>query len=192
MGGNISLKYAALNRHPSVKKVVAYSAPLDMRSSIAVMLKPENWLYKYYFIKNLMPKVAIKARRFPDKLDINVLNKNKNWDYRIQTFFCTINDYTDMEDFYKNGSAKNFLHKIEIPALIIQAQNDPMLTAECFQIDLIKNLDNVYLEIPFYGGHCGFMMRGDRDSAWSERRAFEFITKNEYKLADKGIIPANL
>jgi hypothetical protein len=138
-----------------------------------------------------MPKVAIKARRFPDKLDINVLNKNKNWDYRIQTFFCTINGYTDMEDFYKNGSAKNFLHKIDIPALVIQAQNDPMLTTECFQFDLIKNLDNVNLEIPIYGGHCGFMKRGDRDSTWGERRAFEFITKIEYKLADNRNVPTN-
>ena len=175
MGGNMTLKYASLNRHPSVKKVVAFSAPLDMRTSSLILDKPSNWLYKKNFQSKMMPKLEQKAVLFPDKINIQNVKKRKDWLFQLETFFCTINGYPSLDNFFYNGSALNFISKIEIPALIVQAQNDPISTPECTPIALAENHKFIYLEAPLNGGHCGFMEAGDREHSWAERRAVDFI-----------------
>ena len=174
MGGNISLKYAAVKSPPSVKKVIAFSAPLEMRTSTMILDTPSNWLYKNRFQSMLMPKIVQKALLFPDKINMAVVKKAKDWLQELETFFCTINGYTSLDDFFEKGSALNFIPDLKIPSLIVQAQNDPISTPECTPIDLARKHKFIHLEAPANGGHCGFMMRGEKEHSWAERRALEF------------------
>lgn len=174
MGGNISLKYAALRAHPSVSKVMAFSAPLDMRTSTAVLDDPSNRIYQKIFRSRLLPKIEMKAQLFPDRLDIEEIRRRTDWNFQCETFFCTVNGYKSLDDFYEQGSAVNFISQIKIPTLIVQAQNDPMLTKECLPVKLAKEHPKIYLETPQYGGHCGFTMKENRALAYSEVRSLAF------------------
>jgi uncharacterized protein len=72
------------------------------------------------------------------------------------------------------------MHKIitiQTPTLIINAKNDPFLSRECFP-DL-KEHTFVRTESPMHGGHVGFAQFGGDGLYWSERRALDFITKND-------------
>ena len=175
MGGNISLKYASLKAHPSVKRVVAFSAPLDMKSSTELLGEKHNWLYRLNFEKKLQPKLVEKIALFPDKL-IQTDITHKDWNAQLHTYFCKINGYSDLETFYSIGSALNFIPKLDIPALIVQAKNDPLLSPECFPYDLATEHPHIYLETPTDGGHCGFPLAGDKKYSWAEYRALEFLT----------------
>ncbi len=174
MGGNISLKYAALRAHKLVKSVVAFSAPLDMKSSTEVLGVKKNWLYRLNFEKKLQPKLAQKIALFPDKLTPEDITQ-KDWEKQLYTYFCKINGYANLETFYTVGSALNFIPQIKIPALIIQAQNDPLLTPECFPHDLAAAHAYIFFEAPMQGGHCGFTLSGDKHHSWAEHRAKDFI-----------------
>jgi uncharacterized protein len=174
MGGNVSLKYAAVKRHPSVKKVMAFSSPLDMESSNMILDKPTNWLYKNRFESKLMPKIIEKARLFPDKINLEEVKKRKDWVFQLETFFCTMNGFPSLDNFYEHGSALNFIPDLKIPALIVQAQNDPISTPKCIPINLARKHNFIHLEAPANGGHCGFMLRGDKEHSWAEYRALEF------------------
>jgi uncharacterized protein len=174
MGGNITLKYAALNKHPLVSKVIVFSAPLDMRSSIAVLDEPSNFIYKKNFIDKLLPKIQYKALHYPKQLDLKVLNGQKSIVAQAELFFVNINGYRDMEDFYEKGSAINFISRLQIPTLIVQAQNDPILTTACSPTQLADNNRFIYLETPQYGGHVGFTHTQDKEHTWAEHRAIEF------------------
>jgi uncharacterized protein len=177
MGGNISLKYAAVKCPPSVKKVIAFSAPLDMESSNMILDIPSNWLYKNRFESKLMPKIKEKARLYPDKINITEIKKRTDWVSQLETFFCTLNGYPSLENFHENGSALRFIPQLRIPSLIVQAQNDPISTPKCIPIELARTHEYIHLEAPKYGGHCGFMLRGDKEHSWAEHRALEFEIK---------------
>jgi uncharacterized protein len=174
MGGNISLKYAALNKHPLVSKVIVFSAPLDMRSSIAVLDEPSNFLYKKNFINKLSPKIQYKALHYPKYLDMNAFKGQKSIVAQAEAFFVNINGYRNMEDFYEKGSAVNFISRLQIPTLIVQAQNDPILTPACSPMQIAENNHFIHLETPKYGGHVGFTHAQDKEHTWSEHRALEF------------------
>jgi uncharacterized protein len=174
MGGNVSLKFAAVSQHPSVKKVVAFSSPLEMRTSTAVLNQPSRFLYKARFEKGILPKVKKKAEMFPDQLSMADVEAAKTWEDQQHLFFVRINGYASIDDFYERGSAVNFISKLTIPTLIVQAQNDPMLTPECSPIQLAENHRFIHLETPRLGGHCGFMLPNDKVHTWSEYRALEF------------------
>ena len=173
MGGNICLKYGAMNAHEKVKKIIAFSTPLDMKESLVALTKPSAFVYRRYFLSNLAEKVLAKTQMFPDKLSAKDFD-NKGWIDKCAVFFCKINGYPTMEEFYRHASPNNFLDKIKIPTLIVNALNDPMLGEKCYPYEVIKKLQNVFLETPKLGGHCGFISAKDKIFAWSERRALAF------------------
>ncbi len=173
MGGNICLRYGAYNAHEKVKKIIAFSAPLDMKDSLMMLTKRSSFVYRRHFLSNLAAKIAAKALMFPDKLSVTDLD-TKDWIDKCAVFFCKVNGYTSMEEFYKRASPNNFLDKIKIPTLIVNALNDPFLGKKCYPFDMVKNLKNVFLETPASGGHCGFISAKDKIFAWSERRALAF------------------
>lgn len=178
MGGNVSLKFAAVSQHPSVKKVVAFSSPLEMRTSTAILDNPSRYIYKAYFKKGILPKVKIKAQQFPNLLNMAEVERAKTWEEQQNLFFVKINGYKSIDDFYEKGSALNFIPQLKIPVLIVQAQNDPMLTPECSPIQLAENHKFIHLETPLQGGHCGFMLPNDREHTWAEYRAWDFVKNN--------------
>ena len=182
MGGNISLKYAAVKSYQgtlpkAVKKVIAFSSPLQMASSTAHLGEPSNWLYKHTFIKRLKKKAYLKALTHPDKIDLVKLQGLKRWEDYIRFFAKDINGYQDENDFFEHGSAGKYIHLLKIPSLIIQAQNDPMLTPDCFPYALASTNENIFLETPKTGGHCGFTTRGNLQSSWAGERAYQFASQ---------------
>ncbi len=70
------------------------------------------------------------------------------------------------------------LGAVSIPTLLVNAQDDPFLTPECFPVDVAERNPAFHLEMPRHGGHVGFV--GDRQAEvagwyWSERRAVEWL-----------------
>ena len=174
MGGNVSLKYAAVAAHPSVSKVIAFSAPLDMKTTSDILGEKRNWVYRRNFETKIQPKLEFKIKQFPNKLTKEDITK-KDWNEQLETYFCKINGFKDLATFYEYGSALNFIEQIKIPALIVQAKNDPLLTPECFPFELAKNHPFIHLEAPENGGHCGFPTKSESKYEWAELRAFEFL-----------------
>ena len=89
-------------------------------------------------------------------------------------FTAPLNGYKDAEEFYLEGSPNNFMDGIHIPTLLVNAKNDPILTAECFPFEQCEKHKNVFLEAPDRGGHVGFST-WRKPFAWSEYRALEFV-----------------
>ena len=78
-------------------------------------------------------------------------------------------------DYYTRCSALNFLHAIHIPTLIVNAQNDPFLSAACYPAAALKDHPVVKFESPVFGGHVGFAQFRKNGLYWSEERALSFL-----------------
>ncbi len=178
MGGNISLKYAGTGGNqlpPQVKAVVAFSAPCDIRAGADVLDRWDNWIYKVRFMSYLKKKIIYKARQFPGSLDVSKLKLVKRWYDFDEYFSAPICGFASADEFHQQASAKNFIAGIRIPTLLVSALNDPILTPECFPVELAREHPFLHLELSSGGGHCGFQAKGGGEFNWAERRALEFV-----------------
>ena len=177
MGGNILLKYLGVNattKPDRIKGAVAFSAPVDLHSSVAKLDQPAAAFYRKRFMKMLRPKIEHKARQFPGVIDVANFEKITCWKDFDDYFSAPLNGYKNANDFYDQASALNFVTNINVPVLLVNAQNDPILTPACFPQSLAQSHSFLHFEAPRLGGHVGFDLPRQQ-TAWSELRAWEFV-----------------
>lgn len=179
LGGNMVLKYAGENGenlNPMVKSVIGISVPLDLAGSCDTLSLSHNWIYLNRFLTQLKAKAKQKAKDFPTfGLDPNKLDHIKDFRDFDDLYTAPAHGYNDAADYYQKCSAMQFLKEIEIPALIINAQDDTFLSESCYPTDSELNKNITYL-CPKYGGHVGFaqdflMLK----SFWSENTVSSYL-----------------
>ncbi len=177
MGGSISLKYLGVHGDQLIAPIthgIAFSSPTDLYESVMALEEPSNWFYKYIFRRRLERKIRAKAILHPDKIDLSLFDKIKKWEDFDNYFSAPINGFDNAQAFYQYASAKNFMEGIKVPALLVNALNDPIIPLACSPVEMAKKHPFIHLEMPQLGGHVAFMLPNDEFS-WMEYRALEFI-----------------
>lgn len=175
LGGNITLKYLG-ERVPrkEIRKAVTVSVPMDLKTSCEKISKPSNWIYSNRFLKSLKKKIMIKASLMPG-LDVSGLQRIKTLLQFDNRYTAPLHGFKDAIDYYTRCSSLHFVNGITIPTLIINTQNDPFLSRECFPAQQLKDHQHVQLEILLRGGHVGFAQFNKNGLYWSEQRALDFF-----------------
>lgn len=181
LGGNLTLKFLGEKEnaiYPEVHNGVTFSVPLNLSTSSNKMDEFQNWIYSKRFLYYLKGKIRQKAQMMPDKISLKPL-KQINSIRDFDDFYTgPLHGFKDAEDYYESNSSIYFLERIKIPVLIVNALNDPFLSKDCYpEADSIRN-ENITMEFPKKGGHCGFTSYED-SLYWSERRALEFIKREK-------------
>ncbi|GAB3319764.1 alpha/beta fold hydrolase [Larkinella ripae] len=178
-GGNITLKYLGeqgRSIHPAVEKTVVFSVPLHLTTASRRLEAWDSQIYNKRFNRTLKRKVFQKAATMPGVIHTEGLQKVRTLREFDNLFTARLHGFRDAEDYYERSSALQYLDKIAVPTLIVNAKNDPFLSRECFPEELGRHLPNVWMEFPAQGGHCGFPPAGrSRDVYWSEERALRFL-----------------
>lgn len=179
LGGNMSLKYAGEGRADfpkKIKKVVAVSVPIDLSACSQELRKKSNWIYDRRFLIRLGKKYHLKHEQHPEIYDLKYLKKVKTlWDFD-EWITSRVHGFNGAEDYYAKCNSLQFLENIRVPALILNAQDDPFLAPSCFPKKLVGKNEYVHLLAPRFGGHCGFTTWGKKNY-WEEERIKEFLEK---------------
>lgn len=175
LGGNITLKcIGELPPHPQIVAAVAVSAPVDLASSARVLDdRTDNRIYLKRFLKTLIGKMEAKARRFPQNVKVKGIRSIRTIKEFDDRFTAPLHGFFDADDYWERASSLPHLKKLTVPALLLNALNDPLLTTPSFPHELAFHSEFLHLETPNEGGHVGFLdyrLRG-----WHERRVVEFI-----------------
>jgi uncharacterized protein len=181
-GGNITLKY--LGEAPQalpvqIKRAAVFSVPCDLKSCTDTLSRPENRMYMRRFLKSLKRKLMLKAKDFPDHLDLEGYEQLRSFPAFDDRYTAPLHGFKDAEDYYARCSSKQFLRYIRIPTLLLNAQNDPFLSEACFPVAEAEVQPNLYLEVPKSGGHVGFTQSFLANEYYSEKRAVEFLTSQD-------------
>ena len=181
-GGNVTLKYLGEKGktiHDAIKKAVVFSVPVDLMGSSRRLEQWDSLVYNYRFSRTLKRKVLEKAAVMPGIFPTEAIRKARNVREFDNSFTAPMNGFRDVADYYTQSSSLPFIPAIAIPALVINARNDPFLSPECFPEALARELPNVWMEFPEQGGHCGFPSRtgGIQGTYWSEERTVDFLRK---------------
>lgn len=178
LGGNLILKYLGEQGErvsSRLGRAVTFSVPCDLACSSRTLDTAFNReIYMRRFIKSLAGKVRQKHALFPEELDPTGLEKIRTFDEFDGRYTAPLHGFSGAEDYWKRSSSRPFLSKIRIPALLVNADNDPFLGAECYPRSEAAASDFFYLEIPHGGGHVGFP-GGGREGAWMTKRALQFF-----------------
>ena len=176
LGGNLTLKYLGESDRPQIESAVVFSVPLDLEASSFEMMKWFNYMYSQRFLITLKKKVKEKMPPLPHAIDKKGIDKLKHVFHFDEVITAPLHGFDDARHYYRECSSLFFLSGIKTPTLIINAQNDPFLSATCFPFEDLKDHPFVYFEAPERGGHVGF---ADFKNSiyWSEKRATEFLGK---------------
>jgi predicted alpha/beta-fold hydrolase len=157
LGGNVILKWLGENpRQSLVARAVAVSVPFDLNAAANRLEKGFSRLYQAFLLH--------KLRR---------LKTFRQFDDRVT---APLHGFAGVDDYYRRSSSGPYLQHILTPTLILQAADDPFMTA-----DVIPAEDQlgpgVHLEVSRYGGHVGFVAGRWpwKPQYWMDQRVCEFL-----------------
>ncbi len=159
LGGNQVLKFLGQPTSQIPKNLVAaaaISAPIYLPTCVIKIHQIQQWVYHKMFLDELKIKISQKAKQFPDLIDVSKLPHTKTL-YDFDNFFTApLFGFENGQDYYNKASSLPFLKGIKIPTLLLSAQDDPMLSEDCFPSEIAAEHRFLHLCAPKYGGHVGF------------------------------------
>ncbi|WP_308993762.1 alpha/beta fold hydrolase [Mariniflexile litorale] len=175
LGANIILKYLGeRDAVPTQVKVgIAISVPCYLSGSAKELHTFKNILFHDRFKKHLVSRLKIKQKNFSNDINREAIESIKTL-YDFDTVYTSkAHGFKNAEDYYEKSSCLQFLPQIKTPSLIINALNDSFLSPECYPVKEAKHNPYLYLEMPKFGGHVGFIDK--KNVYYNEKRALEFI-----------------
>ncbi len=160
LGGNVVLKLCGELGEAAVELVAgvcAVSTPIDLAACARRIGERDNYLYERRFVERMRKRVVATGRyteeQFRDARTIYAIDDR----ITAPSFgFGTANRY------YETQSSQNFLERIRVPGLLIQAKDDTFIPFSIFEHPAIRSNPNLTLVATEYGGHLGFLQRGGR------------------------------
>ena len=180
LGGNITLKYLGERGADVDARIVggaAFSVPCDLASSAAFMMRSEAYPYMRRFMNSLDAKVREKLTRYPGRLPEADITKMRSFREFDDYYTAPAHGFVDAEDYWRRASALGYLGGIRVPTLLVNAKDDPFLSAECFPYEAAEANPHLHLLAPDWGGHVGFMTTGIDGEYWSEQVATAFLER---------------
>jgi predicted alpha/beta-fold hydrolase len=178
MGGNLTLQYLGELGEAVDSRIagaVTFSVPCDLAGGADVLARPSRRLYMSRFINDLKPKMAEKARRFPDRISMDGYDEIRNFHQFDERYTAPLHGFDSARDYWYRASSLYRLKNIRVPALVVNAADDPFLSADCFPQSPEVLGPFTRLEVPRHGGHVGFVQHHRDGWYWSEQRAVDFL-----------------
>lgn len=159
LGGNALLRWAqesGASAAPTVAAVAAVSAPLDLAAAGRAIDQGFNWLvYSQMFLRTMKPRALAKLQQFPGLFDGQRLRRSRTLYEFDDVFTAPLHGYSGTDDYWQRASARPHLGLIRIPALVLNARNDPFVPAASLPAPHEVG-SSVTLWQPAHGGHVGF------------------------------------
>jgi predicted alpha/beta-fold hydrolase len=159
LGGNALMRWAAEQGTAALQKanaIASICSPLDLvQSGHAIGRGLNRQIYTRMFLRSMKPKAMAKLKQHPGLFDAQKLMAARDLYDFDNVFTAPLHGFKDTDDYWSKASAKPLMKYIRLPALALNARNDPFVPASSLpkQIEVSKT---VTLWQPEEGGHVGF------------------------------------
>lgn len=159
LGGNALLRWAqeaGSTAAATTAAVAAVSSPIDLAAAGRAIDRGFNWLvYSRMFLSTMKPRALAKLERHPGLFDRERLVAARTLFEFDNVFTAPLHGYRDTPDYWARASAQPHLARIRVPALVLNALNDPFVPGHALpsRADVGRH---VTLWQPAEGGHVGF------------------------------------
>jgi predicted alpha/beta-fold hydrolase len=171
LGGNVVLKLAGElgdRAAPLMAGVCAVSTPIDLAACARRIARWDNRLYERRFLKRMRARLratgrlAAARRKYRSIYEFDDAVTGPSFGFR------------NAEHYYATQSSNQFLDRIRVPALLIQAKDDIFVPFETFDHPAFRSNPWLELVATSHGGHAGFIARGG-PRFWLDRAVLAWI-----------------
>lgn len=188
LGGNALLKWLGETGTEAcclIRAAAAISAPVDLAASDASLASGFNRVYARHFLNKLIPKALDKLQQFPGLYHAGRVRAARSFHEFDDIVTAPLHGFRNANDYYARCSAGQFLPRVRVATLLLNALNDPFLPA--FALPSQEQLaSSITIETPEQGGHVGFVsgtFPGKLD--WLPERVLAFF-RQQIDTRDKG------
>ncbi len=186
LGANVMLKWLG-EQETNLKlfAAISVSAPFVLSLCATQLDKGFSRLYRKNLLNELKTYIATKqthlsdighlseAARLQELGNLSAIRSFWEYDNRV---VAKLHGFKDVHDYYQRSSSRQFLKKITVPTLLIQAVDDPFMTPDV--IPKHSELSaTVQLAISPAGGHVGFVTGNNpfKPVYWLEHKIPAFL-----------------
>ncbi len=159
LGGNALMRWAqemGAQASDVAKAVASVCSPLDLAAAGHAIGKGFNrQVYTRMFLKTMKPKAMERLALHPKLFDAQALQSSRDLYEFDNIFTAPLHGFKNTEDYWDRASAKPRMAEIQIPALALNARNDPFMAASSLP-ETGQVGKYVTLWHPEHGGHVGF------------------------------------
>lgn len=159
LGGNALMRWAGEHGHAaahSADAVAAICSPLDLLASGQAIGRGLNrQVYTRMFLRSMKPKALAKWAQYPGLFDRDRLQAARDLYDFDNVFTAPLHGFRDTPDYWARASALPGLPGVRVPALLVNARNDPFIPAHSLPRPEQVSA-SVTLWQPPHGGHVGF------------------------------------
>jgi predicted alpha/beta-fold hydrolase len=159
LGGNALLRWAEESGDAAAataRCVAAISSPVDLAAGGHAIGRGFNrWVYTRMFLDTMRPKALRKLEQHPGLFSREKMLAARDLYEFDDLFTAPLHGFRGTEDYWARASAKPHLQRIRIPALVLNARNDPFVPAASLPRPGEVGR-RVTLWQPAHGGHVGF------------------------------------
>lgn len=166
LGGNVLLKWLGETTQPlQLFAAAAVSVPLVLSECASRLDRGFSRLYRNHLLAELKDYVAnklaylqqqgfeVEAEKLRRLGDLSSIRSFWEYDDRV---VAPLHGYADVHDYYRRASSRPYLPYIRVPTLVIQAADDPFMTAAVLPAADELSPSTRLLLLP-KGGHVGFI-----------------------------------
>jgi predicted alpha/beta-fold hydrolase len=159
LGGNALMRWAGEQGQAAQKVVQAIASicsPLDLTASgKAIGAGFNRQVYTRMFLRTMKPKAMAKLKQHPGLFDAKKLLASKDLYEFDNVFTAPLHGFQNTDEYWLRASALPVMPQIQVPALALNAMNDPFVPAD--SLPTTKKV-STYVELwqPQEGGHVGF------------------------------------
>jgi predicted alpha/beta-fold hydrolase len=159
LGGNALMRWAAEHGTAALQTadaIASICSPLDLvQSGHAIGRGLNRQIYTRMFLRSMKPKALAKWAQHPGLFDRQQLMAARDLYEFDNVFTAPVHGFKNTDDYWSQASAKPLMRNICLPALALNARNDPFVPASSLpqKTDVSRS---VTLWQPEHGGHVGF------------------------------------
>jgi uncharacterized protein len=175
LGGNVVLKLAGeLGGEAGrwIRCVCAVSTPIDLEACARRIHQRDNWLYERRFVRRMKERLRATGRY--GEADYAGLRSVFDLDDRIT---APSFGFGSAANYYATQSCNQFLSRIRVPALMVQARDDTFVPFASYEDPQLWRNPCLKLLVTDRGGHLGFIARTP-PRFWVDEVILDFVALN--------------
>jgi len=194
LGGNVVLKlagelgaYASHRGFQLIAGVMAVSTPIDLAACVRQLDKPSNLIYARRFVTRLKERVRAKERHTPGLFDLSSLHLVRNIYEFDDRFTAQVFAFGSADNYYSTQSSNQFLDRIRVPTLLVQAKDDPLIPFAVYDHPAFSTNPHLRLLAVEHGGHLGFISR-TKPRFWLDRVLVDWVLEVRNKALAASVL----
>jgi len=179
MGAGMLLRYLG-EEGPRVrlKAAVAVAAPVDFPAvgkSLESSLKKRGINFLMVNGVKLFMMRSLVHSPFANLLNRGAILRATSLRQLEEASICALHGYKDAEEYWTVNSPLSKLQGIAVPTLVVNAEDDPVVSISTLPLEALKQNPRVYVAITRRGGHIGWGSGGLGAAAWTDNMAVHFM-----------------